>query len=221
MSRKERTTDTVAILHRRYIGDDPGRKAELEQERLHARVARQIYDLRIQAGLSQRELAEKIGTTQSAVSRLENADYEGHSLAMLRRVAEALDGEVNVALGQRKGAIEPVVFRTVLQFLRRSKRLTLDQLAQKIDVPREELAAIEQREGFRPTPRTIHKLGRFYRLAPAKLAALAGLVTQPIDEVREPAVRFAAMSEGFSDLTREEKRALKELVRALKEGSVR
>lgn len=74
------TTDALEILRRRYLGDDSDRLASIEEERLHTKVARQIHDLRTLAGLSQAELAERIGTTQSTVSRLENADYEGHSL---------------------------------------------------------------------------------------------------------------------------------------------
>jgi len=54
-------------------------------------VASLIYDLRTWAGLSQRALARKVGTTASVICRLEDADYEGHSLAMLRRIAAALD----------------------------------------------------------------------------------------------------------------------------------
>ena len=59
-------------------------------------VARKIYDLRAKAGLSQRELAKMIGTSASAICRLEDADYEGHSLAMLNRIAEALDRRVEI-----------------------------------------------------------------------------------------------------------------------------
>ena len=56
----------------------------------------QIVRLREAAGLSQRELAERIGTTQQQICRLESASYEGHSLRMLRRVAEALKAQVRV-----------------------------------------------------------------------------------------------------------------------------
>ena len=65
--------------------------AELEEARANDTVARKIYALRKTAGLSQRELAKLIGTTTSAICRLEDADYEGYSLVMLTRVAAALD----------------------------------------------------------------------------------------------------------------------------------
>ena len=57
-----------------------------------------IYELRIQAGLTQRQLAKMISTTASMICRLEDADYEGHSLAMLNRIAEALPRRVEIRL---------------------------------------------------------------------------------------------------------------------------
>src|SRR2546421_13099435 len=59
-------------------------------------VALQIVALREKSGLSQRELALKLKTTQQQISRLESTDYEGHSLSMLRRVARVLNAHVRV-----------------------------------------------------------------------------------------------------------------------------
>jgi DNA-binding XRE family transcriptional regulator len=59
-------------------------------------VALQLAALRNQAGLSQKELARKLKTSQQQISRLESPDYEGHSLSMLRRVARALNARVRV-----------------------------------------------------------------------------------------------------------------------------
>ena len=47
-------------------------------------------------GLSQRQLAKLVFTTASVICRLEDADYDGHSLAMLRRIAAALDKRVEI-----------------------------------------------------------------------------------------------------------------------------
>ena len=69
-----------------------------EQAKVNVHVAQLIYDARTEAGLSQKELAEMVNTTQSVISRLEDADYEGHSLSMLSRVAEALNREVKIDL---------------------------------------------------------------------------------------------------------------------------
>src|SRR6266704_5475385 len=59
-------------------------------------VALQIAALRQQAGLSQKDLARKLKTSQQQISRLESPAYEGHSLSMLRRVADALDAQVRI-----------------------------------------------------------------------------------------------------------------------------
>lgn len=61
-------------------------------------VALQLAALREQAGLSQKELARRLHTSQQQISRLESAAYEGHSLRMLRRVARALNARVKVTL---------------------------------------------------------------------------------------------------------------------------
>jgi len=98
MDLKAGTSGAMAILRKRYTGEDPSREVSLEEERIHAKVARQLFDLRTQAGLTQKELAEKIQTTQSVISRLEVADYEGHSLSMLRRIAEVLGARLDVEL---------------------------------------------------------------------------------------------------------------------------
>ena len=59
-------------------------------------VALQLAALRKKAGLSQKELAQMVGTTQQQISRLESTSYEGHSLSMLRRVAEVLGAKVHI-----------------------------------------------------------------------------------------------------------------------------
>jgi ribosome-binding protein aMBF1 (putative translation factor) len=92
---KVRTTDAMQILDR-LAGEDPALQKLVEEARLNARVAQRLYALRTTAGLSQSELARKVGTTQSVISRLEDADYEGHSLSMLQRIARALDQELDV-----------------------------------------------------------------------------------------------------------------------------
>ena len=91
-----KTNNAIEILHQRYVKGNPKMEALLEEERTHAEVAIQIYNLRIAAGLSQRALAKKIDTSASVICRLENADYDGHSLAMLRRIATALNQRVKI-----------------------------------------------------------------------------------------------------------------------------
>jgi transcriptional regulator with XRE-family HTH domain len=49
------------------------------------------------------ELAARVGTTPSVISRLEYDDYDGHSLAMLRRIAAALNKRVEIRFVGLKG----------------------------------------------------------------------------------------------------------------------
>jgi DNA-binding transcriptional regulator YiaG len=67
-------------------------------------VSLQLAALREQAGLSQKDLARKLKTTQQQVSRMESPAYEGHSLRMLRRVAKALNARVRISIETKKAA---------------------------------------------------------------------------------------------------------------------
>jgi transcriptional regulator with XRE-family HTH domain len=69
-------------------------------------VALQIAALREAAGFSQKDLARILKTSQQQISRLESPSYEGHSLRMLRRVAEAMGGTVHIVFesGAKAGA---------------------------------------------------------------------------------------------------------------------
>ena len=60
-----------------------------------------IYDLRIAAGLSQRALAERMGTTQSVISRLEEGGGAKNRLDTLARVATALDRHLVVSFPEK------------------------------------------------------------------------------------------------------------------------
>jgi transcriptional regulator with XRE-family HTH domain len=75
---------------------DPAMAARFERAGEAWDVALQIAALRQQAGLSQKELAKLLKTSQQQISRLESPSYEGHSLSMLRRVAEILHSRVRV-----------------------------------------------------------------------------------------------------------------------------
>ncbi len=96
MAQKKFHSKASRFLYNRYIAGDPKREEEYEEEVINAEIARKIYDLRTRAGLTQQELAERVGTSKSAICRLEDADYEGHSLSMLKRIAEALDKRIEI-----------------------------------------------------------------------------------------------------------------------------
>ena len=92
----------VQFLYDRYVGGDTANAAEYETELLNAEIARKIFDLRTKAGLSQRDLAKRIGTSASAICRLEDADYEGHSLGLLKRIAEELQHRIVITFEPAK-----------------------------------------------------------------------------------------------------------------------
>ncbi len=95
-SKSKRTTDAVEILHRRFYAGRPKRIAALEEARANDDIARQIYSLRTKSGLTQKDLGKLIGTTASVICRVEDADYQGHSMPMLRRIAAALKRRVEI-----------------------------------------------------------------------------------------------------------------------------
>lgn len=93
---KKKTTDAVQILHDRFYKGKAARQSSLDRERVNAKIARDLYELRIQNNLTQRQLARLVKTTASVISRLENADYPGHSLNMLQRIAAVFNQRVEV-----------------------------------------------------------------------------------------------------------------------------
>jgi len=69
-------------------------------------VAMQIRAIREQRGMTQKELAEKIGTAQTGVSRLENANYSGRSISALKNVARQFDCWLRVSFESYGSLIE-------------------------------------------------------------------------------------------------------------------
>ncbi len=96
MAKKTKTSDAVHILNR-HFGGKAKRRREIEQIKHDMEVGGLIHQAREAAGLTQRELAERVGTTQSVISNLESAEYQGHSMPMLRRIADALGMSVQVS----------------------------------------------------------------------------------------------------------------------------
>ncbi len=107
MKKRKFTTDALEIMDREFFEGKPDQLAELDQMRADDAVARKIFDLRTKSGYSQRELAKLVGTTASVICRLEDANYEGHSLAMLNRIAAALDRRVEIRFLPLRGAKHP------------------------------------------------------------------------------------------------------------------
>lgn len=93
----KKTNDALKILQQ-MTTNDPEIEQMIQESSLNAELAQLIYTARTQAGLTQQQLAERIGTKQSVIARLEDADYEGHSLSMLNKIAQALNQRLEVHL---------------------------------------------------------------------------------------------------------------------------
>ena len=102
--KNKKTADAVTILKKK-MRIDPDTDVQMRQISEDLHIAQMIYDARTGAGMTQIQLAKAIGTTQSVISQLESAEYRGHSLTMLERIARALDYRLEVRLTPRKARV--------------------------------------------------------------------------------------------------------------------
>lgn len=105
---KRKITDAVAIMDVEF-GRKPGWKEGVARARQRQVLGDLIRDLREAQGITQTELALRAHTTQSAISRLEDADYETMKLDTLQKIAEALSLPLTIALGKETFQIRPLV----------------------------------------------------------------------------------------------------------------
>lgn len=96
MTASPRVTRNLAEVVSARLAKDRGLARAVEAELFNIHVSEELYRARTEAGLTQQQLAERAGTRQSVISRLEDADYAGHSLAMLRRIAAAVGKRLEV-----------------------------------------------------------------------------------------------------------------------------
>jgi predicted XRE-type DNA-binding protein len=105
---KNRTRNFGEVI-RAKLAANPELAKAVEEESFNADIAQQVFDLRTEAKLTQKRLAELVGTQQSVISRIEDANYHGHSLMMLKRIASALNRRLQVDFR------EIAVSRTILK----------------------------------------------------------------------------------------------------------
>lgn len=91
-----KTHDALEIIDRRYFEGQPEEQAGLEEARLLVAIGELAYQLRESAGLSQQEIAQRVGVTAHDVEALEIADYEGDHLALVQRIAVSLGRRIVV-----------------------------------------------------------------------------------------------------------------------------
>jgi|CXWL01.1.fsa_nt_gi ribosome-binding protein aMBF1 (putative translation factor) len=92
-----KTVDALQIIDR-ITGRNRRLREMISQATVNTQIAEMLYLARKKAGLTQQELAELAGTKQPVIARLEDADYNGHSLTMLQRIAAALNKRIEIRL---------------------------------------------------------------------------------------------------------------------------
>lgn len=112
-----------------------------------------------------------------------------------------------------------VAFGTLVRLARRSKRLSVEQLAQNIAVDAEEVRTIEVDPSYQARPRTISNIARFFDLPVTEVMKLAGAAVSNDDIFRSKALKFAAHSEDMSVLTDDEHQLLRSFIRFLRDKS--
>lgn len=91
MDKKKRT---ISWVEKKNL-DTQFRKG-FDDEYAKISIGEQLLNLRHEARLTQEELAQKVGTTGSAISRYENATYDRYELQTLRKIVEACGGHIRI-----------------------------------------------------------------------------------------------------------------------------
>lgn len=108
-----------------------------------------------------------------------------------------------------------VAFGRFVRLMRRSRRQTLEHLAEEAEVELTELFEIEDDNHHKPEPRTVYQLAKHFDVSMKKMMQLAGLSAPKDTGLYEAAIRFAARSETVEELNAAERAALEAFVSVL------
>lgn len=78
--------------------ENPKFRKGFEEESQKLAIGEQLARLRREAGLTQAQVAKRTGTTASAISRYENAEYDRYELRTLQRIVRACGGRLDIIL---------------------------------------------------------------------------------------------------------------------------
>lgn len=107
-------------------------------------------------------------------------------------------------------------FSVLIHKLRIKDKLSINQLAKKLDIEESDLINIETDSGFKPTLRTLMQISTYYKLPYHALAMMVGVVKNIDGQFKEDMVRYAANSDKFEKLTDEEKKQLNEIIKQIR-----
>jgi predicted XRE-type DNA-binding protein len=82
---------------------DPAFPQIYEEEAAKSELWLQLVEARQAAGLTQQQVAERMGITQSQIARIEKQGYDAYTLRTLRRYVEALGDDFSLQVTVRKG----------------------------------------------------------------------------------------------------------------------
>ena len=106
-------------------------------------------------------------------------------------------------------------FATLLRMLRLNAGFTYEELSSKIRVDVRELILLEKKVGYSPNPRTLVALSKFYKIPTDKLLKIGGAYQKVDKNLDDQVIRFAAESESFDKLTKEEKKLMDNIIKFL------
>jgi DNA-binding XRE family transcriptional regulator len=98
MTSNRTTTDGLKILDRLFGADDANWERDVRRARSEITVGQQMCALRKKRGLTQAQLAKMANTSVPAISRIENANYDGRSLKVLRKLVQLMDGRLTIQI---------------------------------------------------------------------------------------------------------------------------
>lgn len=106
--RRKSAADALKIMDAAFGAKDPHWKEHVDEERQKLAIGMLIRETRESLELTQVELARRVGTTQSVISRIEDANYGGLKIETLQRIAMALGLPLAITLGPRSIQLQPV-----------------------------------------------------------------------------------------------------------------
>jgi DNA-binding XRE family transcriptional regulator len=90
-------SEALRSLYDQCYRNDPERQVSLEREFLNAEVARNLYELRRELGLTQEALAQQAGIDVLVIADLEESDFEGNSLEILEKICSTFGKRVELS----------------------------------------------------------------------------------------------------------------------------
>ena len=86
-SKKQNEGDSFDYLYNRFIKGNPEEERLFEEEYTKSKLGLQLGYLRDEAQMSQRDLAERVGTTETMIDDIENGDYDDCPISIIQKIA--------------------------------------------------------------------------------------------------------------------------------------